>query len=535
MPLKTKKARREYQRKRRAALKAARLSADPLPIVQVPAPSDPARVIAEWSASRLKVPTGPLRGKPFTLDQWQVDWLRGAMGPGILESGLSVARKNGKSGLVACLLLAYLDGPLNFPLFRACVASLTGKLAAELRDAIESTAIISGLENVRVYQSPSPGRIEGQHKARLDILAADKSSGHASGFDLVILDEAGILGENKRGLWDALLSSVSGRDGRMFCISVRGDGPMFQELRDRSGDPAVHWTEFAADPECQLDDRAQWIKANPGLASGIKSISYMEKMSRRALSQSENESSFRSLDLNLSVDPGREMICSLSDWKACLEDPGDLPPRTGECFIGFDLGGSSSMTALCAAWANGRIETWGAFPSIPNLADRGKADNVDKLYERMAERAELTVYQGRITPVSEFLRDCAARLAGERIVIAGADRFRRSEAIQALDDAALRWPMAWRGQGASATADGSHDVRSFKRGVIGGHFKSAESLLMASAISESAVRYRDGNPALDKSRSKARIDALSAAVIASGLREIHAKKKRTGFRLVVAR
>ena len=158
-----------------------------------------------------------------------------------------------------------------------------------------------------------------------------------------------------------------------------------------------------------------------------------------------------------------------------------------------------------------------------------------KLYERMAERAELTVYEGRITPVSEFLRDCAARLSGERIVIAGADRFRRSEAIQALDDAALRWPMAWRGQGASATADGSHDVRAFKRGVIGGHFKSAESLLMASAISESAVRYRDGNPALDKSRSKARIDALSAAVIASGLREIHAKKKRSGFRLVVAR
>ena len=165
---------------------------------------------------------------------------------------------------------------------------------------------------------------------------------------------------------------MSGRDGRMFCISVRGDGPMFQELRDRSGDPAVHWTEFAADPECQLDDRKQWIKSNPGLASGIKSISYMEKMSRRALSKSENESSFRSLDLNLSQDPGREMICSLSDWKACLEDPQDLPPRTGECFIGFDLGGSSSMTALCAAWANGRIETWGAFPSIPNLADRGK-------------------------------------------------------------------------------------------------------------------------------------------------------------------
>ena len=177
---------------------AARLSADPLPLVRVPAPRDPARVVAEWAASRLKVPTGPLRGKPFTLDQWQVDWLRGAMAPGILEAGLSVARKNGKSGLVSVLILAYLDGPLNFPLFRACVASLTGRLASELRDAIEATALISGLD-VRVYQSPSPGRIEGQHKARLDILAADKSSGHASGFDLVIATRPDYLEKTKEG------------------------------------------------------------------------------------------------------------------------------------------------------------------------------------------------------------------------------------------------------------------------------------------------------------------------------------------------
>ena len=223
------------------------------------------------------------------------------MADGILEAGLSVARKNGKSGLIACVLLAYLDGegPLNFPMWRGAVASLTGQLAKELRDAVEQTALISGLRDVKVFQSPTPGKVSGANGARLDILAADKASGHALGCDLVVLDEAGLLPEARRGLWDALLSSVSGRDGRMWAISVRGDSPMFSELAARAGDPAVYWVEYAADPDARLDDPEAWTAANPGLKSGVKGTAYMEKMSRRAQSRTENESNFRSLDLNL--------------------------------------------------------------------------------------------------------------------------------------------------------------------------------------------------------------------------------------------
>ena len=43
----------------------------------------------------------------------------------------------------------------------------------------------------------------------------------------------------------------------------------------------------------------------------------------------------------------------------------------------------------------------------------------------MKERGELATYPGRVTPAGEFLKDCAARLQGSRIVAAGADRYRR--------------------------------------------------------------------------------------------------------------
>ena len=220
------------------------------------------------------------------------------------------------------------------------------------------------------------------------------------------------------------------------------------------------------------------------------------------------------------------MICSLADWRACLSD--DPPERDAECVVGFDLGGSASMTSLVCLWPrSGRLEVFGAFPSTPDLRARGAADGVGGLYQQMADRGELATYEGRVTPVSAFLADCAARLAGDRVVAAGADRFRRAEAIQALESAGLRWPMMWRGQGAAAVADGSHDVRSFQKRVLSRRLAAAPSLLMASAIAESSIRYdATGNPALEKGRARARIDALSAAVIAAGLAEIHEGKPR---------
>lgn len=104
-------------------------------------------------------------------------------------------------------------------------------LALELRDAIMSTIKISGLEGrVALYKAPTPGRIMGAHGSRLDFLAADKATGHAIGSDLVLIDEAGLMQENQRALWNALYSSISGRNGWFWAISIQGTGPMFAEM-----------------------------------------------------------------------------------------------------------------------------------------------------------------------------------------------------------------------------------------------------------------------------------------------------------------
>ena len=479
---------------------------------------DLVRALCEWAESKLEVPTGPLQGQPFRIDPWQREFLADALGPGVREAGLSVARKNGKTGLVALVCLGYLVGPLNRPQWRGLVTSLTGELAKELRHAIELTAATGPLP-VDVRRSPTPGHVLGLNGSRLDFLAADKATGHAVGCDLAIIDEAGLMPEQKRDLWNAVLASVSGRDGRLLCISIQGSGPMFSGIRDRRGDPSVVWHEYAAAAGCALDDPESWHAANPGLASGIKSERYMADAARRALHSPSDQRAFRALDLNAPVDPGKEPICAVTDYQACIVP--ELPERTGRVYVGIDIGGSASMTALAAFWpASGRFECWGAFPDTPDLAERGLGDGVGNRYLVMRDRGEIRTYPGRDTPARAFLRDCADRLRGSRIGGAGADRYRKAEVLQVLSDAGLAWPIVWRGTGASAKADGSADVRAFQRAVLRRSVAWRESLLLASAIQESDIRFDPaGNPAIDKARKLGRIDALQAAVIAAGLAE----------------
>ena len=57
------------------------------------------------------------------------------------------------------------------------------------------------------------------------MLAATASAGHASGFDDVIVDELGLMGERRRAMLMGVRSSGSARPGsRYLAISIHGAG-----------------------------------------------------------------------------------------------------------------------------------------------------------------------------------------------------------------------------------------------------------------------------------------------------------------------
>ena len=119
---------------------------------------------------------------------------------------------------------------------------------------------------------------------------------------------------------------------------------------------------------------------------------------------------------------------------------------------------------------------------MPSLAERGSADGVGNLYERALELGELMTFPGRITPAHDFLAGVLDALQGADVQAVGADRFRRAEAKARMRLRKFPWRRVWRGTGASATADGSFDVRSFQSAIIERRIKLLPSVLFPSAI-----------------------------------------------------
>lgn len=468
--------------------------------------ADPVGALAAWSREVLRVPPGhPSSGEPMELPPFAVEFLQA--GWNAHESALSTARKNAKSAILAVLALGYLVGPLRVPGWRGAVASLSKGKAAELRGQVAEIAAASGL-GVKVRKSPYPGAILSA-SGSFEVLAADRSAGHASGYDLVCVDETGLLGERSRELLAGLRSSVSAKGGRIVHISVLGDSPLFREVLEN---PATVAHVYAAPEGCAIDDEAAWAAANPGLGT-IKRVSYLRAEVLRVKGAPADEPSFRAYDLNQSLTPSREMICSPDDLRGCFVD--ELPPREGPCFVGVDAGEATSGTAACAVFPlTGRVDFWLAFGDVPDLRTRGLRDNAN--YLEMERRGELRTYPGRVVPVPEFLADLAADLEGADVESAASDSWKDNEIRDWRDRAGIAWPWEFRRSGTGKS--GSADVRAFQRLVLDKRFRMRKSLALASAISASTLR-RDGNgnPAIDRARRRGRIDVLSAAVIAAGM------------------
>ena len=514
----------ERQRAYRQRRKAAQAKPVPVAVPVLPSGHQGAAVCA-WAAETLKVPPGhPLAGAPMVVPDFGAAFVADVFEH--TESLLCIGRKNAKSAIVAVLLLAHLAGPVRREGFRAGVLSLNRDKAGELIRQIEEIARASDLEELTFRRVPYPGRVISPF-GTVEIQSADRGAGHSAGFDLAIIDEIGLLAERDRAIVAGMRSSTSAKGGRFVSLSIHGAGPFVPEILAREGSPGLAIHHYAADPDRALNDPVAWAQANPGIKAGIKSVDYMKSEAARVLLTPADQPHFLAHDLNLPQSPTRELLIPMSAWRECVV--ADLPERSGPCCVGFDLGGTSSMTAAAAYWpAAGRLEVYGAFPADPDLKERGRADGVGDRYLQMHDRGEIEIHAGKVTPVARFLAGFARRLEGEKVIAAGADRYRRGEAVQALDEAGVLWPMIWRGQGASTTADGSHDVRAFQRRALSGEVVAAESLLMASALRDSEIRYDSGgNPALEKGRHRGRIDACSAAVIAVGLAEAHRFAPRT--------
>lgn len=469
----------------------------------------------------LSVPTGPRAGRKLKLAPYQRRFLQGALAPGVMIAALSVARGGGKSALSAGVGLGHLVGKIDPQVRRECLIGARsrdqGRIAYDYMQTLAQSLPDDLRKRLTWRKAP---RLEvtfeddtGPHVAR--VVPSDGRTALGSSPTLCIADERAFWSDRGEELEAALLSGLGKRGGRYIAISTsaNSDAHAFSRLLD---DPPVgaFVQEHRADAGCVPDDIEQIRKANPGAEYGIgASLEWIQAGARRAIQRGGTAlSSFRLLNLNQRVsNEARALLLSTDEWLRCEVET--LPAREGPCVVGLDLGGSSSMSALAYFWpTTGRLECRGAFPSHPDLLARGQADGVGDRYCQMRDRGELQTLGDRVVPAREWLATVAHHVDGSPIAALCADRYRQSEVMEAVQASGLRCPISWRGQG---WRDGAEDVERFRTACADGRVKSAESLLMRSALAD-AVCVTDvaGNAKLAKGRSLGRIDAAAAAILA---------------------
>jgi phage terminase large subunit-like protein len=470
---------------------------------------------------KLAIPTGPMAGKKLRLAPYQKQFLAGALADGVSGAALSVARGGGKSALTAGIALAHLLGEVDPQVRRECLAAARTRdqgrivydyvqgLARSLSPAKQKTLTWRRAPRLEVeYDGPG-----GPHVLR--ILPADGRTALGTSPTLAIADERAHWREAGDDLEHALISGLGKRAGRYIAISTSApdDAHAFSRMLDDPPD-GYYVQEHRADDGCAPDDLEQIRKANPGAEYGVgASLEWLQAQARRAIARGGSTlTSWRLYNLNQRVSgEARDVLLRADEWLACEVD--ELPPREGPCVIGVDLGGSASMSAAAYFWPETwRLECRGWFPSKPGLRDRGEADGVSGRYVEMQQRGELFTMGEATVPVAAWLSEVMRHVEGEPIAALCADRYKQSELGEALQQAGVRVPIIWRGFGFK---DGGEDCERFRRACFDGRVKAAPSLLLRSAFAD-AIVLRDpaANMKLAKARSRGRIDAASASVLA---------------------
>lgn len=287
-----------------------------------------------------------LRLAPFQkerLEEWLAD--------GVEAAAMSVARGNGKSTFLAALgLWAVFDPdeggapqvPVVATTLQQAIRSVYGVALAMIRgnpELEDRTILFSGIGTQRITVPFTGG----------EMFPVSNDVDGLQGLDpsLAICDEVGFMPLES---WDSLLLAA-GKRPRSLVVGIGTPGfdknNTLWHLRDRvrSGAalPGFRFAEYAADEGCDVDDEAQWGKANPALEAGYQNIGAL----RTAVALSP-EGHFRIFRLGQWVDGVRSWLGEDGgkDWDA-LADPCGLV--TGPAWLGVDVGLKRDSTAVCVA------------------------------------------------------------------------------------------------------------------------------------------------------------------------------------------
>ena len=271
-----------------------------------------ARVIAFLEF--LPITKGILRGKRMVLLPHQREFVERVYGGDVRLAVSSIARGNGKTGLIAGLVLCHLIGPEAEPRGEIYSAACTSKQASLVFAEVEATLkavpeflqfrvkVSSFWRNMEVGTGPGAGTVYA-------VLSGEKEAAHGLAPTLWIYDELGIA--PNRQLLDAL-QTASGKRTRSLGIAIStqaaDDRHPFSQLIDdaiKNEDPTIVVQLIAAGVDEDPFDEAVIRRVNPALGVFLNEEEILAEAAQ-AKRAPAFEPKFRNLRLNQRVDTRAE-------------------------------------------------------------------------------------------------------------------------------------------------------------------------------------------------------------------------------------
>jgi phage terminase large subunit-like protein len=450
---------------------------------------------------------------------------------------LSIARKNGKTALIAALVLAHLIGPEAVQNGEIYSAANDREQAAQVfkvcKQMVEADPELAALLTV----VPSTKSIVCRHNGSFyRAISAEAGTKHGLNPTLVIYDE--LAQAKNRELYDVLDTSMGARAEPLFvAISTQSNDPehILSKLIDDglSGeDETTVCHLYAAPDDCDLIDPAAWRAANPALGD-FRSLDDLAVLAAKAKRMPAEEPKFRNLYLNQRVAPHATLIARV-DWEACQRPPEAAALRDGEAvYLALDLSAKNDLTALVAVSVEdgSRVQPWFWKPAAL-IEDHERRDRVP--YAQWAQAGLLEAVPGRaIHPQAVALK--IAELSSRYVVLGMAyDRWQIDHLLREFDGVGLAGFKD--GEFKEAFARGVQDglrlvpwgqgfrdmapaIDALEVAVMhgdlahGGHPVLTWNMANAMAVMDPA-----GNRKLDKEKARFRIDGAVALSMAMGLK-----------------
>lgn len=464
------------------------------------------------------IPEGSKVGQPIKLADFQRKFILDVYDnpEGTRRGYLSIGRKNGKTALIACLLLAHLVGPeaqLNGQLVSGALsrdqAALVFNLAAKM---VQMSPELSKI--IRVV--PSGKRLLGlpmntEYKA----LAAEGKTAHGLSPFLAILDEMGQVKGPQSDFVDAITTSQGAHDAPLL-LAISTQAPTDADLfsiwiddAERSNDPTIVSHVYTAPEDCELDDKEAWAAANPALGL-FRSEKDVAEQAEQAKRMPTSEATFRVLTLNQRVNMTAPFV-SASVWK---ENAGAPLEFVGPVFGGLDLSATTDLTSLQLVNRQGdevsvQSYFWMPQDSVQEAARRDRAP-----YGVWVKQGLIRTTPGRVIDYGFVARDIGEICGDLDVRCIAFDRWRMDRLKAELDRAGVDLPLEPFGQGYVSMSPALDALESL---LLNGNLRhGGNAPLTMCAANAVALPDPAGNRKLDKSKATGRIDGMVALAMAVG-------------------